>query len=475
MNIQFTNQNEFKDAVWAVTLFEKEEEHFLPDAAVKAMRKKPHQPIVEVFVYEGSTTKRMLAVQLGLRHQSSAMHREELGAAIYKKSIEGNEETCILDLTNREEEGLDLAAGFLLASWSFNKYRTQIKPNENGRIETLVVLCRHPEEMKQKFRRKEAAIKGVQFACSLTSEPPNVLYPTAYAQRLKELEADGVAVEILDEKALEQIGMSALLAVGKGSMQASAVAVMTWNGLQEKSSPTVVVGKGVCFDSGGLCLKPTAHQHDMKWDKAGAGVVAGLMKALALSHAPVHVVGIVGLVENMPDGGASRPGDVIRTMSGQTVEIVNTDAEGRLVLADCLWYAIERYQPHTVIDLGTLTIETMACLGTVYAGLFSNSQKLAAELMKAGEISGDLLWQLPMGAPFAKQIESGVADMKNVGIDLCGENAAAAEFLKRFVKETPWAHIDIAGVSWIKEEHPLKQKGVTGFGVRLLEEWLNRD
>jgi leucyl aminopeptidase len=281
-----------------------------------------------------------------------------------------------------------------------------------------------------------------------------------------------VKVEILQEADLHQAGMEALLAVGKGSQNKSAVVIMTWNGNKRKTPPVVVVGKGICFDSGGLCLKKPHHQLDMKWDKAGAGVVAGLIKALALQKAAVNIVGVIGLAENMPDGNATRPGDIIRTKSGQTVEIADTDAEGRLVLADCLWYAKERFKPSVMIDLGTLTIETIACLGNRYGGLYSSCPKLAANLKEAGRVSGDEVWELPMGEFFAKQIESSVADMKNVGSELCGENGAAAEFLRRFVGDVPWAHLDIAGVSWTKEDLPLASKGVIGFGVRLLEEWV---
>lgn len=369
---------------------------------------------------------------------------------------------------------MDLLTGFLLASWRFDKYRTKLKPEEKCKIERILVLCRNPQETERDFIRSHAMVEGVFYARSLTSEPPNVLYPTAYAEKLKELEAYGIKVEVLDEESLNAIGMHALLAVGKGSAQKSSVVIMSWNGLKTTSQPIVIAGKGVCFDSGGVCLKPPAQQIEMKWDKAGAGVVAGLMKALALQKAPVHVIGIVGLVENMPDGKATKSGDVICTMSGQTVEIIDTDSEGRLVLADCLWYAQKRFQPKALIDLGTLTLETIACLGHSYGGLYSNCPKLAKELKDAGEASGDQLWELPMGPPFAKQIESSVADIKNAGITLCGENAAAAEFLRRFVKDVPWAHIDIAGVAWTTEDLPLSNKGVTGFGVRLLEEWLKQ-
>lgn len=475
IKIEFVSEISEDEAVWAQGFYIEKNEGHLPPAISNAITKKPYENVLEVFIKEDSKIKRSIFVKLGSSNDSTRITREVAGASLYKKVLEGNERVLVLDIREMEVDGLDLLTGFLLSSWRFDKYRTIFKPHENNEIDKILVLCRHPQEVQKNFKRHQAVIEGVFFARALTSEPPNVLYPMAYAERLKELESYGVKVEILDEKNLETLGMNAILAVGKGSGHDTSVVVMSWNGLQQEKQPIVLVGKGVCFDSGGLCLKPAIAQQDMKWDKAGASVVAGLMKTLALQKAPVHVIGIVGLVENMPDGCATKPGDVISTMSGQTVEIVDTDSEGRLALADCLWYAQQRFQPQVMIDLGTLTIETIACLGNIYGGLYSNFSELTNQLKKAGDAAGELLWELPMGPPFAKQIESSIADIKNAGITLGGENAAAAEFLRRFVGDIPWAHIDIAGVSWIKEDHPLMYKGVTGFGVRLLEEWINRE
>lgn len=467
LKINFTNEMPEQKIVHGIAISKEGRGVSLPSALAEAMKRKPHDPVVEVL----TTDERFIVVRI---NDDTAKGREEAGALLYKKAAEGIDTTLLLDCRELGEKGLDLLVGILLAGWRFDKYRTAMKPEETPTLDNIVVLAAEPEKLRLAFAQMQPAVEGVLLARALTSEPPNVLFPTAYAERLKELQEDGVEVEILDEAMLHTIGMTAILAVGQGSARASSVVVMQWNGAPAAEPPIVVVGKGVCFDSGGLCLKSTAHQHEMKWDKAGAGVVAGFLKSLALAKTPVNVVGIVGLVENMPDGAAVKPGDILRTMSGQTVEIVNTDAEGRLVLADCLWYAQSRFQPAVLIDLGTLTMETFASLGNAYAGLYANDASLAESLKQAGERVGDLLWELPMGTFFAKQIESPVADMKNVGIDFLGENGAAAEFLKRFVRDVPWAHIDIAGVAWSKEDLPLSQKGVTGFGVRLLMEWVNR-
>lgn len=356
--------------------------------------------------------------------------------------------------TDKGSTDLELLMKTLLDTWRFDKYRTV---KEKPTLETVYVRT----EDKARFERLKAIVEGVYFAKDLTIEPANCLYPKLFAERLLELQNYGVEVELLDVEKLP-----CLLAVSQGSGHAPYAVAMRWKGPNSPSEPTLIVGKGVCFDSGGLCIKKPDIQRDMKMDKAAAGAVAGLMKALSLSKSSSHVVGIVGLVENMPDGKAIRPGDVIRSLSGQTIEIVDTDAEGRLVLADLLYYGIERYNPEVVIDLGTLTPEVFGTLGTGYAGLYSDDEELVEELIAAGKKSKDLLWRLPMGEGFAKQIESPIADMKNLGDEFCGESGACAEFLRKFVSISAWAHIDIAGVCWTKE------KSVTGFGVRLLEEFI---
>lgn len=449
ITLQFSNNIPTQEVVWV------------------AIESSATKPLQEVFAQNG----RKLVLQPGTSRQD----REKTGALAYKKAQEGSESTLLLDLRNAGNDGLDFVSGILLASWRFDKYRTSLRNDEVRSLQNLIVLTEQPKELEQAFARTKASIEGVLYARELTSEPSNRLYPMAYAKRLLELEALGLEVEVLDENALQDLGMTALLAAGQGSGHDSCVASISWKGKNPNEKPIVLVGKGVCFDSGGLCIKPAGDMRVMKWDKAGAGVVAGVMKALALSNSPTHVVGIVGLVENMPDGKALKPGDVITTKSGQTVEIADTDAEGRLVLADCLWYAQERFNPKALIDLGTLTQETFASLGSAYAALYTENEELARDLMKAGNSSQDALWRLPMGEYFAKQLESTVADMKNLGTEHWGENGAAAEFLKRFIKSDMncWAHIDIAGVSWTMEDSPLCTKGPTGFGVRLLEAWIH--
>lgn len=472
LEIEFCFTPPVEENVQGIAVYD-EQLQTLPEELSSAAQKKRASEVMEIFHSSPAPSQRFVIAKLGKQQDTTPKKREEAGAALFAKALEGTEQLFILDISLLGAEGLDILMGILLSSWNFHKYRTIFKESEKRAIRKVAVVSSTPELLRTQFKQMQAVAEGVLYARSLTSEPPNVFFPMAYAERVKELEAYGIEVEILDSAALHQIGMTALLAVGQASPHSASVAVLKWNGAGNDSPPIALVGKGVCFDSGGLCLKPTAQQYEMKWDKAGAGVVAGTLKTLALAKVPHNVVGIIGLVENMPDGKAMKPGDIIRTLSGQTIEIVNTDAEGRLLLADCLWYAQEKFKPRLLIDFGTLTLETIASLGSVYAGFYSTSSTLSEELKRAGEKSGDWLWELPMGPFFAKQIESPVADMKNAGVDFCGENGAAAEFLKRFVKEgIPWAHIDIAGVSWSKEDLPLSPKGVTGFGVRLMHAWL---
>ncbi|MDP1880790.1 MAG: hypothetical protein Q8K60_07610, partial [Parachlamydiaceae bacterium] len=352
MNISFVSILPNTDFIWALFYEQDVIPTFFPTTIQEFLKKHDSDQIREMF----SEKNQFILVPL---NENSKKRREEVGANFFKKISMQNESTLLLDCREFGESGLDFLVGFLLFSWSFDKYKTNEKNLNKNSIKEIIVLCNEPEKMKTHFSLINPAIQGVFLARSLTSEPPNVFFPEAYANHLKSLEDDGIQVEIINEVELKKIGMSALLAAGQGSIHSSAVAILTWNGLNDSNEkPIVIIGKGVCFDSGGLCLKSTLHQKDMKWDKAGGGVVAGFLKAIALAKMPCHVIGIIGLVENMPDGGAAKPGDVIKTMSGKTIEIVDTDAEGRLVLADCLWYAQKRFHPKLMIDLGTLTIET---------------------------------------------------------------------------------------------------------------------
>jgi leucyl aminopeptidase len=364
----------------------------------------------------------------------------------------------------------DFALGLRLRGYRFDKYKTRKKDSEDNSAETpeFVIGSSHAAAARAAGQDRFAVAEGVELARNLVNEPPNVLFPVEFAERAKALEKLGVVVETLDEKAMGKLGMNALLAVGRGSARESRLVTMRWNGSRSKrTKPIAVVGKGVCFDSGGISIKPSAGMEDMKGDMGGAACVVGLMHALAARKAKVNVVGVVGLVENMPDGDAIRPGDIITSMSGQTIEIVNTDAEGRLVLADALWYTQETYSPRAIIDLATLTGAIIVALGAEVAGLFSNNDELAQRLAAAGEASGEKVWRMPLGAAYDKMIDSRFADMKNTG-GRHGGSITAAQFIQRFVKEAPWAHIDVAGTAMGSAPSDINQSWGSGWGVRLL-------
>ena len=361
------------------------------------------------------------------------------------------------------------ALGVRLAAYRFDRYRTKEKPEAKPSIETVKIAVENVAAARKADVESAALAEGVAFTRDLVSEPANILYPEEFARRVKALERLGLEVEILDEKAMTKLGMGALLGVGQGSVRESQLAVIQWKGApNSKAAPIAFVGKGVTFDTGGISIKPADGMEDMKWDMGGAGAVAGLMHVLAGRKAKVNAVGVLGLVENMPDGNAQRPGDIVTTMSGQTVEVINTDAEGRLVLADALWYCNERFKPQFMIDLATLTGAAIIALGNDYAGLFSNDDALANALLEASKTEAEPLWRLPLPAAYEKQIDSLAADMKNVG-GRPGGSIPAALFLQRFVSGKPWAHLDIAPTAWKKPSTvPTIPDGATGYGVRLL-------
>ena len=385
-----------------------------------------------------------------------------------------------LESTDGKVTGADAASfalGALLRGYKFKKYKS--KPNKTGaaaadpndrRLKKIVVHCDDPKAANQAFIAAHAILDGVTLARDLVNEPANVLGPAEFAARAKELTKVGVQVEVLGPKALERLGMGALLAVGQGSDKPSHVVVMQWRGAGAKGGdPVALVGKGVTFDTGGILLKPAAGMEDMKGDMAGAACVVGLMQALAERKAKVNAVGIIGLVENMPSGRAQRPGDVVTAMSGQTIEVLNTDAEGRMVLADCLWYAQQRFKPKAIVNLATLTGAVMVALGKEHAGLFSNNNELSEWLVDAGNVTGERLWRLPLGPKYDKMIDSKVADMKNTG-GKWGGSISAAQFLQRFIKDgTPWAHLDIAGTAMSSVDSEINRSWGSGFGVRLLD------
>src|SRR5580700_6157076 len=370
------------------------------------------------------------------------------------------------------EAAAQLAFGAALRSYRFDKYRTKQKPEQKPSLARVTVATDAVGEAKKAYRALGATADAVFFTRDLVSEPANELYPESMAERAASLADLGVSVEILDEDRIGELGMGALLGVAQGSVRAPRVVVMEYRGGAAGTAPVAFIGKGVTFDTGGISIKPAAGMGDMKWDMAGAGVVIGLMRALAGRKAKVNAVGIVGLVENMPSGTAQRPGDIVRSMSGQTIEVLNTDAEGRLVLADVLWYCQERFKPQLMVDLATLTGAVIVALGSEHAGLFANNEELAERLIAAGNAVGEKLWRLPLSESFDRAIDSDAADVKNIAGDRGAGSSIGAQFLKRFVNDVPWAHLDIAGVAWSKKDAPTVPKGATAFGVRLLDRFV---
>jgi len=373
----------------------------------------------------------------------------------------------VLVLAGSLRHTAEIALGAMLRAYDFTDHKTP--GDDAAKTGSLTFAVANAEVMKAQEAGLTAVAEGVFFARDLVNEPANVLTTTEFAARLQALEALGLQVEVLDEPELEKLGMGALLGVGQGSESPSKVVVMQWNGGMKGAAPLALVGKGVVFDTGGISIKPAAGMEDMTMDMGGAGTVAGVMKTVALRNAPANVVGLVGLVENMPDGRAQRPGDVVRSMKGDTIEVINTDAEGRLVLADVLWYAQERFKPAAMVDLATLTGAVVIGLGHENAGVFSNDDAFCKAFLKAAEHEGEGAWRMPLGKGYADQLKSRVADVKNVG-GRPGGAVTAAEFLRRFVKgETPWAHLDIAGVALRSDDTPLAPKGATGWFVRSLD------
>jgi len=362
-----------------------------------------------------------------------------------------------------------LALGARLRAYRFDLYKTKRKDNDERPSKVDVnFACANPAAAEKAWTTGSAVAEGVVWARDLVNEPANILYPGEFARRAAGLRKLGITVEVLDVSAMRKLGMNALLGVGQGSAHEPKLVIMRWNGGKRGADPIAFIGKGVCFDSGGISIKPAANMEDMKGDMAGAACVVGLMHALAARKAKVNVVGAIGLVENMPDGKAQRPGDIVTSMSGQTIEIINTDAEGRLVLADVLYYVNKRFKPKFMIDLATLTGAIIVALGQEHAGLFSNDDKLVERLTKAGEATGELVWRMPLAAEYDKIIDSKFADMKNSG-GRFGGSITAAQFLQRFVGKTPWAHLDIAGTALGSPQTDVNKSWSSGWGVRLLD------
>ena len=361
------------------------------------------------------------------------------------------------------------ALGIRLRGYRFDKYFTKRKSDEIPQLKKITVATSEASAAKSRFASRDKIADGVVLARDLVSEPANVIHPESYAEQIRKLESLGLKIEVLGEKQMRKLGMGSLLGVGQGSDRESQLVILRWDGAKDpETAPVAFVGKGVTFDSGGISLKPGDGMEDMKWDMAGSAAVVGAMAALAGRKAKANVVGVVGLVENMPSGGAQRPGDVVTSMSGQTIEIINTDAEGRLVLADALWYTQKEFKPKAIVDLATLTGAIIVALGSEYAGLFSNDDALAGQLTAAGKAVGEELWRMPMGDAYDKLLKSDIADMKNTA-GRYASSITAAQFIKRFIDGVAWAHLDIAGLAWFKKDGPVTPKGASAFGVRLLD------
>jgi leucyl aminopeptidase len=415
----------------------------------------------------GAGLSRVVAIGLGKAAEIDPRRLEEAGG--HAAATLAREEIAALatdELT--AEQAAHAALGAVLRAYRFDRYRTKEKPEDKPRLARLSVLVADPKRAEGAFGPLRAVARGVFLSRDLVSEPPNVLNPAEMAERCRKLTELGVEVEVLGPREMRRLGFGALLGVSQGSANEPRMVVMRWNGGGGSGKPVAFIGKGVTFDTGGISIKPAGGMEDMKWDMAGAGTVIGLMAALAGRKAKADVVGLVGLVENMPSGTAQRPGDVVKSYSGQTIEVINTDAEGRLVLADVLWYCQEKFDPQFMVDLATLTGAIIVSLGHEHAGLFSNDDTLAERLTAAGRETGEKLWRMPMGEAYDRQIKSDIADMKNVG-GRPGGSISAAQFLKRFVNDKPWAHLDIAGTAWATKDAACVPKGATAFGVRLLD------
>ena len=427
----------------------------------------------EQFFEDNGVVRRLLLVGTGSKPSGDAA--EKLGGTAAGKLQTSGDKTAVIDLSGLNfdaDSAARVALGAALRSWRYDRYRTKLKDNQKPTLDQVVIVGSGPGAADRYDRRWAPVVEGVALTRELVTEPANIIYPETFVERVRAaLEGAGVKIDVLDRSAMEKLGMGALLGVAQGSVREARLLVLKWNGGGD-GAPTAFVGKGVTFDTGGISIKPAAGMEAMKWDMGGAGAVAGALKALARRNAKANIVGICGLVENMPGGNAQRPGDVVTTMSGQTVEVINTDAEGRLVLADAITYVQRNFKPQTVIDLATLTGAILVSLGHEWAGLFSNDEDLAAKLQKAGEESGDKMWRMPLADAFDRLIDSPIADMKNVG-PREGGSITAAQFIQRFVDEgVKWAHVDMAGKAWSDKASATYEKGATGYGVRLLDQYV---
>ncbi|MDM9629223.1 leucyl aminopeptidase [Rhizobium sp. S152] len=430
---------------------------------------------LDIVAPQGSSADRIIVLGLGKSEKLTAHDWLKAGGAVASKIKNTTKVTIFVDAPGVNvggKEAADFALGMLLRAYSFDAYKTKKKDDDSaagGDAVKVTIVTAAAKDAAQAYNTSVAVANGVNLARDLVNEPPNVLGPVEFAAKAKALEALGVEVEILGEEEMRKLGMGALLGVAQGSVRPPRLAVMQWKGGKAGESPVAFIGKGVVFDTGGISIKPAAGMEEMKGDMGGAAAVTGLMHVLAARKAKANVVGIIGLVENMPDGNAQRPGDIVTSMSGQTIEIINTDAEGRLVLCDALWYCNDRFKPKFMINLATLTGAILVALGNIQAGLFSNDDALSEQLIAAGLSTRERLWRMPLGKEYDKMIDSKFADMKNTG-GRHGGSITAAQFLKRFVQETPWAHLDIAGTAMGSPLDEINQSWGSGYGVRLLDE-----
>jgi leucyl aminopeptidase len=431
--------------------------------------------VVDILAPEGLDFARVLVIGVGKADAADGLTVERWAGHAVKRTLTSGAEKLVLQPdalggVSKADAGAHAAMGARLAAYRFDTYRTKLKPEQKPTLTAVEIAMDGAAAARARAEKDAAIVEGVFFARDLVSEPPNVLYPETFAERLRDLETLGVEVDVLEPATMEKLGMGALLGVAQGSARPARLVAMSWKGAKN-AKPIALVGKGVTFDTGGISLKPAGGMDEMKGDMGGAAAVAGVLKAVALRKAKANVVGIVALVENMPGPNAQRPGDIVNTMSGQTVEVLNTDAEGRLILCDALTYAQDKYSPSAIIDLATLTGAIIVALGHEHAGLYSNDEDFAHALLNAGQTEGEPLWRMPLGAGYDKQIDTPNADMKNIAGKPAGGSVVAAQFLKRFVKDgTPWAHLDIAGTATKPGpyEDPLSPAWATGYGVRLL-------
>jgi leucyl aminopeptidase len=429
--------------------------------------------LLDLVAPAGLDASRLVIVGVGKARDLKAQDFVKLGGiATGKIPAAASEATLIADLPGgaiKPERAADIALGVQLRAYAFERYKTKRKDDEDKAAKVKVTIAvAGVAAVEKAFAPRAAVADGVAMARDLVNEPANVLYPEEFARRAGSLKKLGAVVEVLGVKEMKKLGMNALLGVGQGSDHESRTVIMRWNGGKRGAAPLAFIGKGVCFDTGGISIKPAGSMEDMKGDMAGAACVVGLMHALAARKAKVNAVGAIGIVENMPDGKAQRPGDIVTTMSGQTIEIINTDAEGRLVLSDLLHYVNKHFKPKFMIDLATLTGAIIVALGQEYAGLFANDDRLAERLVKVGNEIGERVWRMPLGPEYDKMIDSKFADMKNTG-GRHGGAITAAQLLQRFVDKTPWAHLDIAGTAMGSPQSEINRSWGSGFGVRLLD------